>query len=207
MSTRVGFTALRANPLRTLLSTLGVVMGVAALVSVLSLGDGMEHFVRAQIDRTSDLQFVQVQPRTTIEIDGQSFARPDVRRFTVADAQAAQRALTVSAEVGLLTRGGALVHSGGSPAPRGAAVLAVTPSVAEFRNLHVAAGRFFSDSETAAGALVVVPQGKWHRFEAPDGVVLMTATPKPTEHLTVDVEDPRTLSEPERAGNSEEKWR
>ena len=58
-----------------------------------------------------------------------------------------------------------------------------------------------------AGALVVVPQGKWHRFEAPDGVVLMTATPKPTEHLTVDVEDPRTLSEPERAGNSEEKWR
>ena len=156
MSTRVGFTALRANPLRTLLSTLGVVMGVAALVSVLSLGDGMEHFVRAQIDRTSDLQFVQVQPRTTIEIDGQSFARPDVRRFTVADAQAAQRALTVSAEVGLLTRGGALVHSGGSPAPRGAAVLAVTPSVAEFRNLHVAAGRFFSDSETAAGAPVVV---------------------------------------------------
>jgi hypothetical protein len=55
--------------------------------------------------------------------------------------------------------------------------------------------------------LVVVPQGAWHRFEAPDGVCLMTATPKPTEHLTVDVADPRAL-EPERLqGNVEEKWR
>src|SRR6476661_2377071 len=44
-----------------------------------------------------------------------------------------------------------------------------------------------------AGMLVVVPQGAWHRFESPDGVCLMTATPKPTEHLTVDVADPRTL--------------
>ena len=58
-----------------------------------------------------------------------------------------------------------------------------------------------------AGMLVVVPQGAWHRFEAPEGVCLMTATPKPTEHLTVDVEDPRTLSEPQRTGATEEKWR
>jgi mannose-6-phosphate isomerase-like protein (cupin superfamily) len=58
-----------------------------------------------------------------------------------------------------------------------------------------------------AGMLVVVPQGAWHRFESADGVCLMTATPKPTEHLTVDVADPRTLSEPQRSGATEEKWR
>ena len=58
-----------------------------------------------------------------------------------------------------------------------------------------------------AGMLVIVPQGAWHRFEAPDGVCLMTATPKPTEHLTVDTEDPRTLSDAQRSGNTEEKWR
>ena len=44
-----------------------------------------------------------------------------------------------------------------------------------------------------AGMVAIVPQGMWHRFEAPDGVSLLTATPQPTEHLTVDVEDPRTL--------------
>ncbi len=58
-----------------------------------------------------------------------------------------------------------------------------------------------------AGMLVVVPQGTWHRFEAPDGVSLMTATPKPTEHLTVDVADPRTLTTAQLSDSIEEKWR
>lgn len=58
-----------------------------------------------------------------------------------------------------------------------------------------------------AGMLVIVPQGAWHRFAAPEGVTLMTATPKPTEHLTIDVADPSTLSATERSGATEEKWR
>ena len=58
-----------------------------------------------------------------------------------------------------------------------------------------------------AGMMVIVPQGMWHRFVAPDGVTVMTATPKPTEHLTVDVEDPRTLTAAELSRNTEEKWR
>lgn len=41
----------------------------------------------------------------------------------------------------------------------------------------------------SAGMLTVVPQGRWHRFHAPDGVSLMTATPLPTEHS--DADDPR----------------
>jgi quercetin dioxygenase-like cupin family protein len=42
------------------------------------------------------------------------------------------------------------------------------------------------------GMIVIVPQNMWHQFEAPDGVCVMTTTPQPTQHLTVDVEDPRT---------------
>lgn len=44
-----------------------------------------------------------------------------------------------------------------------------------------------------AGMAVIVPQGTWHRFEAPDGVTLVTATPQPTQHLEVDVDDPRMV--------------
>jgi mannose-6-phosphate isomerase-like protein (cupin superfamily) len=43
------------------------------------------------------------------------------------------------------------------------------------------------------GMVVIVPQGKWHRFAAPDGVCLMTTTPQPTQHLTFAIDDPRTL--------------
>jgi mannose-6-phosphate isomerase-like protein (cupin superfamily) len=61
--------------------------------------------------------------------------------------------------------------------------------------------------EVSAGTVIVVPQNTWHRFHAPNGVSIVTATPRPTEHLTVNVEDPRTLSDAERAANSEEKVR
>jgi mannose-6-phosphate isomerase-like protein (cupin superfamily) len=33
-----------------------------------------------------------------------------------------------------------------------------------------------------AGMLIVVPQGRWHRFEAPEGMTVLSATPQPTEH-------------------------
>ena len=43
-----------------------------------------------------------------------------------------------------------------------------------------------------AGTIAVVPKGAWHRFRSPDGVTLMTATPLPTDHIRLDVDDPRT---------------
>jgi len=47
--------------------------------------------------------------------------------------------------------------------------------------------------ELGAGMMVIVPQGMWHRFDSPDGVTLITATPQPTDHPAVHVDDPRTL--------------
>jgi quercetin dioxygenase-like cupin family protein len=43
--------------------------------------------------------------------------------------------------------------------------------------------------ELKAGMLTVVPRGSWHRFQAPDGVTVLTVTPQPTDHSTA--EDPR----------------
>jgi hypothetical protein len=46
-SVAAGVDGLRGNVLRTLLSALGVLIGVASLVGVLSLGDGMERSGRS----------------------------------------------------------------------------------------------------------------------------------------------------------------
>ncbi len=59
--------------------------------------------------------------------------------------------------------------------------------------LHLMTAEGRQSLELRAGMMAIVPQNTWHQFEAPGGVTLMTATPQPTEHLTVDVEDPRTL--------------
>jgi uncharacterized cupin superfamily protein len=47
-----------------------------------------------------------------------------------------------------------------------------------------------------AGMVAIVPQGAWHRFRSSDGVTLMTATPLPTDHIRLDVDDPRTVEPP-----------
>jgi mannose-6-phosphate isomerase-like protein (cupin superfamily) len=73
--------------------------------------------------------------------------------------------------------------------------------------IHLMTENGLESHEVGAGTTVIVPQNTWHRFHAPNGVSIVTATPRPTEHLTVDVEDPRALSDAERAANSEEKVR
>ena len=45
--------------------------------------------------------------------------------------------------------------------------------------------------EMTAGMLTVVPKGHWHRFQSPDGVTVLTATPQPTDHSLA--EDPRAV--------------
>lgn len=79
--------------------------------------------------------------------------------------------------------------------------------VAGATTLHLMTEKGLETHELTAGMVAVVPQNTWHRFHAPSGVSIVTATPRPTEHLTVDIEDPRTLSEAERAAHSEAKVR
>ncbi|HTV44134.1 MAG TPA: cupin domain-containing protein [Stellaceae bacterium] len=88
--------------------------------------------------------------------------------------------------------------------PNGDELVQVMDGAATF---HFVTEEGLQSRELRAGMLVIVPQGMWHRFESLDGVTLMTATPKPTEHLTVAVEDPRTLTSGELSGNIEEKVR
>lgn len=49
--------------------------------------------------------------------------------------------------------------------------------------------------ELSAGTFVVVPRGAWHRFEAPDGVQVMTMTPQPTDHWREDGLPPQVVEE------------
>ena len=60
--------------------------------------------------------------------------------------------------------------------------------------LHLMTAQGRQSMALTAGMMAIVPQNAWHQFEAPDGVCVMTATPQPTEHLRVDVEDPQTAA-------------
>jgi hypothetical protein len=66
---RLAVQTLRANLLRTVLSTLGIVMGAASMSAVLALGDGAEAFARRRIEGEGLLSIL-LSARTFDRIDG-----------------------------------------------------------------------------------------------------------------------------------------
>ena len=155
-SLRVGVDTLRANPLRTILSTLGVIMGAGALVSVLSLGDGVEHYARRQIERTTDLQTITVSPQRFRDVDGIQMENSNVPTFTIAEADSLQRAVGAGGDVALYTLGATLARTRADTQPHGLQLVGVTDAVWKIRGLTIDKGRLFSAAESRSGAPVVV---------------------------------------------------
>jgi putative ABC transport system permease protein len=160
-SLRVGMQTLRANPLRTILSTLGVIMGVGSMVSVLAMGDGVEKYAREQVAKTSDLQSIAIVPNQTQRLDGIFVRRTDVVRFTPEDADSLKAAVPQASSIDLRLAGGTIAQRDSSSRGRGVAILAgasTTPVVAQFaeRKMVVAAGRTFTDDETRSGTPIVI---------------------------------------------------
>lgn len=106
---RIGFASLRANPLRTVLSTLGIIMGAAALAAVLAMSDGVEEFARGQIERTTDLQTIIVRPLRNERLDGLLVPLENPARPTVTDLDSLERALGTLGEATLVVEG-SLIH-------------------------------------------------------------------------------------------------
>jgi putative ABC transport system permease protein len=165
-SFRVSLDTLRGNPLRTFLSTLGIVIGVASLVAVLSLGDGMEQYVRTQIGETTDLQAIGVSARRFRQVDGASVPVADPVRFTVADVQSLGASLGALAAAGATTSDVALTTVDGKP--RAVQLMGTMPALFSTQGIAVESGRLFTDAErdapvallTRKAARSLVPAGR-----------------------------------------------
>lgn len=70
MSFSIAIQNIKSNFLHTVLSTLGIVIGVGALVAILSLINGLEEYARAQITKTTSLKAVVVNPLSRKKVDG-----------------------------------------------------------------------------------------------------------------------------------------
>ena len=170
-SFRVSVETLRGNPLRTFLSTLGIIIGVASLVAVLSLGDGMQQFVRTQVGETTDLHVMSVSSRTGREVDGTTIPRPDTIRFSPEDVDALGASLPVPADVGLTQNGVALATVG--TVPRAVHVLATAPALFRTQNVTVASGRSFTAAERNA-AVVLLSRKATRELVAPGHAPIAT---------------------------------
>src|SRR5262245_31059109 len=93
----LAFQNIRAHFFRTVLSILGIVIGVAALVAILSLIDVMEQFAKDQITKTTSLNSIMIRPQTMRNMNGVSIRKDSVDVLGYEDYLALQSSLTMPA--------------------------------------------------------------------------------------------------------------
>ncbi len=145
--------AVRAQRLRSVLTALGIAVGIAAVVLLTSLGEGVHHFVLAEFTQFGT-NLIGINPgrRTTHGISGAVIS--NVRPMTIEDAHALARLPEVIASVPFL-QGNAEVEAGHHT--RRTTIFGTGPEVPKVWQLPVAMGRFLpADPPRAARAFAVL---------------------------------------------------
>jgi putative ABC transport system permease protein len=147
----VALGALRANKLRSFLTMLGVVIGVAAVIAMVALGRGAQQSVNERIAALGTT-LLTVTP-------GQVFGRgvasgTDRARLTMDDAQALEQRGRYVRAVQPEMSGQAQVQYGS--ANTSTSIVGTTANYPEVRRYTVAAGRMFTDGENAGSQRVAV---------------------------------------------------
>jgi putative ABC transport system permease protein len=149
-SLRIAVTALATNRLRSILTTLGIIIGVGAVIGLVSLGRGVETFIAAQFeDLGSNLLVVtssrpnsptrtRIEPLTTSEA-------ADLTSKTVAPS--VRQIATEYRQPGLVI---------GEADSASLSIKGVTPNFVEVRNWYPEFGAFISDYDVENATRVVV---------------------------------------------------
>ncbi len=77
----------RVNPFHTFLSCLGIIIGVGALFSILSLADGMEQMARAKIAERANLKSFSIAANGTEMIDGLRIPKEHIAALNIGHIQ------------------------------------------------------------------------------------------------------------------------
>ena len=143
---RIALRALRANRLRSVLTTTGIIIGVSAVIVLVALGNGIQAGFTEQFSAlTNQIQIVPVeddrsaQPLTDADVEalGKRTLAPDVTSVTP------------------VVSGSALLQQQGEPGYR-VAITGTTADYADVTDLELVTGSFFDEQQERTKAKVVI---------------------------------------------------
>ncbi len=152
---RVALNALRVNLLRSVLTMLGIIIGVAAVITMLAVGKGAEARIKEQIKSLgSNLMIITAGARTANGARIGTGITPDL---TEDDAAAIAREVPEVEAVAPTYRGSAQVVFGN--ANWATQVFGITPDYFTVRNWTLESGRMFEPAEmSGAGKVAMIGQ-------------------------------------------------
>ncbi len=154
-SLRIAGGSLRANKLRTMLTLVGIVVGVAAVIAVVTIIKGLDLTV-AQTFSSQGSTVFSVSKKPQVILSREDMVKYNRRKsMEKEDYDAIARYCTLCARTGMAWNTGATVKHAEQKS-EGVLVRGTTASVLGFDNINVTNGREWTESEEAAGRDVCI---------------------------------------------------
>lgn len=144
--------ALRVNPLRSALTTLGVIFGVGSVVLMVSIGSGTQQRISEEVERLGT-NLLMVHPGSAIAAGVRLGAGS---RPTISDDDADAIIAEVAGVAFAAPVVGGTVHVTGGDTNWSAPLLGITSDFFNAREWHVAEGREFAPDDLATGRKVAL---------------------------------------------------
>ena len=153
-SFRIALRSLSSNKLRSALTMLGIIIGVGAVIALMSIGRGAQAGILASI-QANGTNLLYVSPGSTSS-GGVNQGAGSASTLTLADANALANqddAPAIAAVAPEYSSGGQVVYQGQNTRTR---ITGITPDYAQVRNVSVAEGDWLTNAHVTDRALVAV---------------------------------------------------
>lgn len=197
---KIALKALANNKLRCFLTMLGIIIGVASVITMLAIGQGSKDSIRAQISEMGS-NMIMIHPGN-MQRGGVRQSADDTQTLEVADYEAIRdKARYVTAVSPSVNSGGQLIN-GNNNYP--STVYGITPDYLDIRKVSVADGEMFTEQDIRSAAKVCLlgqtvidnlfpdgtnPIGRIVRFGKIPLKVVGILTPKGTNSMGMDQDD------------------
>ncbi|RCS57392.1 ABC transporter permease [Parvibium lacunae] len=151
-TSQIAWHALKVNKLRSLLTMLGIIIGVAAVIIMISIGHGAQARVEEQL-KSLGANLLMILPGSTAA-SGVRLGSSSVQTLTEDDAVALMRDIPEIQAAGASMRGNAQLIAGNQN--WATVVLGVTPDFLEARGWEVAQGRSLSAADMSGASKVIL---------------------------------------------------
>lgn len=148
---KIALKALNNNKLRCFLTMLGIIIGVASVITMLAIGQGSKNSIKEQISEMGS-NMIMIHPGH-MQRGGVRQSADDMQSLEVADYEALASLPGVAAISPSVNSGGQLVN-GNNNYP--STIYGITPDYLDIRKLKVKDGAMFSDHDIKSAAKVCV---------------------------------------------------
>lgn len=148
---KIALKALNNNKLRCFLTMLGIIIGVASVITMLAIGQGSKNSIKAQISEMGS-NMIMIHPGN-MQRGGVRQSADDMQTLEVADYEALQALPGVAAISPSVNSGGQLVN-GNNNYP--SSIYGVTPEYLDIRKFKVKDGAMFTEHDIKSAAKVCI---------------------------------------------------